>query len=61
MAREYLCSNPEMPFADAVLVDGKTLYLSGRIGMIEGRRDRCRPMRRKRPGWCWKMCGGCLV
>ena len=36
MARQYLCSNPEMPFADAVLVDGKTLYLSGRIGLLEG-------------------------
>jgi 2-iminobutanoate/2-iminopropanoate deaminase len=36
MARKYLCSNPEMPFADAVLVDGKTLYLSGRIGLLEG-------------------------
>jgi enamine deaminase RidA (YjgF/YER057c/UK114 family) len=36
MSREYLCSNPDMPFADAVLVDGKTLYLSGRIGLLEG-------------------------
>jgi len=36
MARQYLCSNPEMPFSDAVLVDGKTLYLSGRIGLIPG-------------------------
>jgi enamine deaminase RidA (YjgF/YER057c/UK114 family) len=36
MSREYLSSNPDMPFADAVLVDGKTLYLSGRIGLIEG-------------------------
>jgi 2-iminobutanoate/2-iminopropanoate deaminase len=36
MARQYFCSNPDMPFADAVLVDGKTLYLSGRIGMLEG-------------------------
>ncbi len=25
-----------MPFADAVLVDGRTLYLSGRIGVIPG-------------------------
>lgn len=25
-----------MPFSDAVLVDGKTLYLSGRIGLIAG-------------------------
>ena len=37
MSREYLCSNPDMPFADAVLIDGKTLYLSGRIGLIEGK------------------------
>ncbi len=36
MARHYLRSNPEMPFADAVLVDGRTLYLSGRIGLLEG-------------------------
>jgi 2-iminobutanoate/2-iminopropanoate deaminase len=36
MARRYLCSNPDMPFADAVLVDEKTLYLSGRIGLLEG-------------------------
>lgn len=36
MARQYLSSNPDMPFADAVLVDGKTLYLSGRIGLLEG-------------------------
>ena len=34
MAREYLCSNPDLPFADAVLVDGRTLYLSGRIGLL---------------------------
>jgi len=25
-----------MPFSDAVLVDGQTLYLSGRIGLIPG-------------------------
>jgi 2-iminobutanoate/2-iminopropanoate deaminase len=36
MARQYLCSNPDMPFADAVLVDAKTLYLSGRIGLLPG-------------------------
>ena len=36
MSREYFSSNPEMPFSDAVLVDGKTLYLSGRIGLIAG-------------------------
>ena len=36
VSREYLSSNPDMPFADAVLVDGSTLYLSGRIGLIPG-------------------------
>jgi enamine deaminase RidA (YjgF/YER057c/UK114 family) len=36
MSREYFSSNPAMPFSDAVLVDGKTLYLSGRIGLIAG-------------------------
>jgi len=36
MSREYFVSNPAMPFCDAVLVDGKTLYLSGRIGLIPG-------------------------
>ena len=36
MSREYFVSNPAMPFSDAVLVDGKTLYLSGRIGLISG-------------------------
>ena len=29
-------SDPSRPFSDAVLVDGKTLYLSGRIGLIPG-------------------------
>jgi 2-iminobutanoate/2-iminopropanoate deaminase len=36
MSREYFVSNPAMPFSDAILVDGKTLYLSGRIGLIPG-------------------------
>jgi 2-iminobutanoate/2-iminopropanoate deaminase len=36
MSREYFVSNPAMPFSDAVLVDGRTLYLSGRIGLIPG-------------------------
>lgn len=36
MSREYFVSNPAMPFSDAVLMDGKTLYLSGRIGLIAG-------------------------
>ncbi len=34
MSREYFSSDPSRPFADAVLIDGKTLYLSGRIGLI---------------------------
>ena len=36
MSREYFSSDPSRPFADAVLVDGKTLYISGRIGLIAG-------------------------
>jgi reactive intermediate/imine deaminase len=36
MSREHFSSNPAMPFSDAVLVDGQTLYLSGRIGLIPG-------------------------
>jgi enamine deaminase RidA (YjgF/YER057c/UK114 family) len=36
MSREYFSSNPASPFSDAVLVDGKTLYLSGRIGLLPG-------------------------
>ena len=36
MSREYFSSDPSRPFADAVLVDGKTLYLSGRIGLVAG-------------------------
>lgn len=36
MSREYFSSNPAMPFSDAVMVDGKTLYLSGRIGFLPG-------------------------
>lgn len=36
MSREYFAQNPAYPFADAVLVDNKTLYLSGRIGLIPG-------------------------
>lgn len=34
MSREYFSSDPSRPFSDAVLIDGKTLYLSGRIGLI---------------------------
>jgi len=36
MSREYFTADPLRPFADAVLVDGKTLYISGRIGLIAG-------------------------
>lgn len=36
MSREYFSKDPSLPFADAVLIDGKTLYLSGRIGLIPG-------------------------
>ena len=33
MSRQYIVRNPSRPFSDAVLVDGKTLYLSGRLGL----------------------------
>ncbi len=36
MSREYFSSDPSRPFADAVLIDGRTLYLSGRIGLVTG-------------------------
>jgi len=36
VSREYFARNPDYPFADAVLIDGKTLYLSGRIGFVPG-------------------------
>jgi 2-iminobutanoate/2-iminopropanoate deaminase len=36
MSRQYFSNDPSRPFADAVLIDGKTLYLSGRIGLIAG-------------------------
>ena len=36
MSREYFSSDPSRPFSDAVLIDGKTLYLSGRLGLIPG-------------------------
>ena len=36
MSREYFARNPQYPFADAVLIDGKTLYVSGRIGFVPG-------------------------
>jgi 2-iminobutanoate/2-iminopropanoate deaminase len=36
MSRRYLARNPGRPFSDAVLIDEKTLYLSGRIGLKPG-------------------------
>ena len=36
LSREYFARNPAYPFSDAVLVDGRTLYVSGRIGFVEG-------------------------
>lgn len=38
MTRRYIAKDPALPFADAVLVDEKTLYISGRIGLIPGTR-----------------------
>jgi 2-iminobutanoate/2-iminopropanoate deaminase len=38
MSREYFAADPSLPFADAVLVDGKTLYIAGRIGLVPGTR-----------------------
>jgi len=38
MSRRYISRNPDQPFADALLVDDKTLYISGRIGFIPGTR-----------------------
>jgi enamine deaminase RidA (YjgF/YER057c/UK114 family) len=37
MSREYFSTDPKLPFADAVLVDGRTLYLAGRIGLLPGK------------------------
>ena len=39
MSRRYIAKNPALPFADAVLVDEKTLYISGRIGFNPGTRE----------------------
>jgi len=36
MLRQHISRNPALPFSDAVLVDGHTLYISGRIGLIPG-------------------------
>jgi len=38
MSRRYIAKDPSLPFADAVLVEDKTLYISGRIGLIPGTR-----------------------
>jgi 2-iminobutanoate/2-iminopropanoate deaminase len=39
MSRRYITKDPTLPFADAVLIDEKTLYISGRIGTIPGTRQ----------------------
>jgi 2-iminobutanoate/2-iminopropanoate deaminase len=39
MSREYFSSDPSRPFSDAVLVDGKTLYISGRLGLLPGKNE----------------------
>jgi 2-iminobutanoate/2-iminopropanoate deaminase len=36
MPHRHISRNPALPFSDAVLVDGRTLYISGRIGLIPG-------------------------
>lgn len=36
MSRRYIVTNDKQPFSDAVLIDERTLYLSGRIGLIPG-------------------------
>jgi len=38
MSREYFSADPSLPFADAALIDGRTLYISGRIGLVPGTR-----------------------
>jgi 2-iminobutanoate/2-iminopropanoate deaminase len=39
MSRRYIAKNPALPFADALLIDEKTLYISGRIGFNPGTRE----------------------
>jgi 2-iminobutanoate/2-iminopropanoate deaminase len=39
MSRQYIAKDPTLPFADAVLIANKTLYISGRIGLIPGTRQ----------------------
>lgn len=36
MSRQYFSANPKQPFSDAVLIDDRTLYLAGRIGLLPG-------------------------
>jgi len=36
MSRRYIVTNDKQPFSDAVLIDERTLYLSGRIGLKPG-------------------------
>ena len=36
MSRQHIARNPALPFSEGVLVDGRTLYISGRIGLIPG-------------------------
>lgn len=36
MNKLYITRNPSLPFSDAVLVDDKNLYISGRIGLLKG-------------------------
>jgi len=39
MSRQHISRNPALPFSDAVLVDDRTLYISGRLGLIPGTRE----------------------
>lgn len=39
MSRRYIAKNPALPFSDALLIDEKTLYISGRIGFNPGTRE----------------------
>ena len=36
MSRRHISTDPSRPFSDAVLIDNKTLYISGRIGFEPG-------------------------
>jgi 2-iminobutanoate/2-iminopropanoate deaminase len=36
LSRRYLSQNPSRPFSDAVFIDERTLYISGRIGLKPG-------------------------